>query len=304
MTKNPIRLLSALLLFLLLAACGKDNGAAAVAASTTSPDAAVMASVKLLKAGDFNALAQAALPPADYQQLQKKWSEKGFGDKDITDEDRQKFNEQMAKLTAPGAEDAMFKEMQPSLAEFNSKYKAQLPMYVGMGQTMAGTAIDQSKTLDAAQKQQAKDVLAALAQWVQTTDWADQDKARQAIAVVCDTARKLDLKTLDQASALSFEQAMQKYGQVWAAARKIFALYGFDVDATLDSINAKTVSNDGTHAVVATSYTLFGKPMTSQTQLVQRDGRWYNKNMLESFEKDLAEPAAAASGAGAAAGSR
>jgi hypothetical protein len=198
----------------------------------------------------------------------------------------------------------MFKEVQPALAEFNTKYKAQLPMYVGMGQTMAGSAIDQSKTLDPTQKQQAKDVLAALGQWVQTTDWADQDKAKQAIAVMCDAARKLDLKTLDQARALSFDQALQKYGQVWAAARKVFAMYGFDVDATLDSISAKTLSNDGTNAVVATSYTLFGKPMTSQTKLVQRDGHWYNKDMVESFEKDMAEHAAEASSAAAGAGSR
>lgn len=301
MTKNTTRWLPALLLALLaLAACGKDGDNTAVSAGDTSaPEAAVMTTLKQLKAGDFNALARTALPPSDYARMEAEWSKKLAEADEITDEDRQKFTEQMQQFTAPDCADKLYQQAEPVLGEFDTKYKAQLPMYVGMGQTMAATGIDQAETLDAAQKQQAKDVLAVMAQWVQGTNWGDKDKARQAIGIVCDTARGLDLKTLDQARSLKFDQALDKYGQVWNGARKVFALYGFDINGMLDSAKVKTVSNDGTNAVVSTTVTMFDKPITSETKLVQRDGHWYNEDLVKNFEKEMAEQDAAASSASA-----
>ena len=301
MTKNTTRWLPALLLALLaLAACGKDDGNAAVSGGDTSaPEAAVKTTLKQLKAGDFKALAHSALPPADYARLDAEWSKKLAEADEITDEDRQKFTEQMQQFTAPDCADKLFQQAEPVLGEFETKYKAQLPMYVGMGQTMAATGIDQSETLNAAQKQQAKDTLAVMAQWVQSTNWGDKDKARQAIGIVCDTARNIDLKTLDQARSLKFDEVLDKYGQVWGGARKVFALYDLDFNAIIDSAQVKTVSNDGSHAVVSTTVTMFDKPITSESKLVQIDGHWYNEDLVKNLEKEMADQDATASSADA-----
>lgn len=292
MMKFVTRLLPALLL-LTLAACGNDSNTAATAAvaDTSSPQDAVMTSVALLKNNDIDGLLHASLPPAEYKAMREEWSTRA--DEPITDEDRAKFAEQMQRLTAPGAEEALFAQLQPMLAAFDTTYKAQLPMYIGMGQTMAATAINKSEELSPEQKQQAMDVIGAIANWGMTTNWSDPATAKQAISIVTDTARSLDLGTLDQVQALTYEQAMPKLATSMAGVKQVLAVYGFDVNAALDSVTAKTVSNEGNNAVVEYSYTLLGKPVTGSTKLVQRDGHWYNKDMLEQIEKELAKAASA-----------
>ena len=289
------------LLVLLVAGCGKDK-ASAPGIANSAPDVAVITQVKLLKAGDLDTLAKASLPPADYQALRKQIDERNLADREkITDEDREKFAEGMAQFTAPDAEQQLYQQIEPKLDDFDKTYRAQLPIYIGMGQTMATTAIDKSETMTPDQKQQAKDMLAAMAQWVQQTNWGDKEKAKQAIAVVTATARQLDLKTLDQAQSLKYEQAMQKYGEVWTGMRKVLAIYALDVNAVLDSVKAKTTSNENHVATVNTTYTLFGKPMNSKAIMIERDGHWYNKDLVEKFETSLAEEQAAKAASSAAA---
>ncbi|HEX7112712.1 MAG TPA: hypothetical protein VF216_09730 [Mizugakiibacter sp.] len=279
----------------LLAACGKQP--ASPTADTRTPDGAVLTATRLLKAGDFDGLAQATLPPQDYQAQRADWEREHLAVADITDEDRRKFASAMQRLTAPGAEQQLFAQLKPQLAAFEQQYKDQLPTMIGIGQTMLGTAVDQSADLTAAQKAQAKEALVALAQWAQGVAWTDPAKAQQAIAVICDTARKLDLKTLDQARALPYEQAVQKYGLAWQGFKRLTAVYGLDIDQALDSAKVETLSNDGQTARLKVTYTLLGKPISGETTMVQRDGRWYDRDALEARAKARAAETAAASSA-------
>jgi hypothetical protein len=102
MSMRPASAAFAALLAVFVAGCGnQQSGAPAVAVSTSTPEAAIRKNADLLKQGDLAGLMQNALPPADFNELKAEW---GKDQKPPTDEERQKFQDTMARLTAPDAE--------------------------------------------------------------------------------------------------------------------------------------------------------------------------------------------------------
>src|SRR6185312_15282036 len=271
---------------------GKD---AASQPGGSSPVAAVQASIDLVKAGDFNGLWKHALPPADYANLRADWSRHEQDQRPITAEDRAKFNETMQRLTGPDAENKLYAELQPKLAAMEQQYKDQLPVLISVGEALAKNAVAQSRDLTPTQKTQASDALDVITPWAQQTPWFDPAKARQAIGVAVTTARKLDLDTV-----------MGKYSIGYGGLKQLLAIYGLSVDDTLNSIKLSELSNSNGHAVVKIDYTLLGKPLSTESKLVQENGRWYSEDMLANVRKShqqLSQPSVAQTAAPAAAGS-
>jgi len=268
---------------LALAACHHQNAADVSGGST--PEAAVQESVQLIKDGNFGGFWKHALPPADYTQMRADWSQLHLDHRPITEAERARFTETMQKLTAPNAETQLYAELQPKLAQMQKQYQDQIPVMIGVGQAIASTGIAQSKTLTEAQKKQANDVLAALLPWAQKAPWFDQAKAKQAVTVVVGTARQLDLKSPDELRTLDFDAAMKKYAQVFGGFKQLLAIYGLSIDDTLDSVKATTVNITHGHAHVQISYTLLGKPLSTDTQMVLVNGRWYDEALLQSVQK-------------------
>jgi hypothetical protein len=159
--------------------------------------------------------------------------------------------------------------------------------------------VSQSKDLTNPQKQQATEVINVLAPWAQTVPWFDQARAKQVVGIAVATARKLDLKTPEQLKAMDFDTAMQKYSVGFLGIKQALAVYGLSVDDTLDSAKVSTVENRNGHAHVRIDYTLLGKPLTTESDLIEQDGRWYSedvlKNVREAHERLLAPPAPAGS---------
>jgi len=276
-------------------ASGPDaaSAPAAIVASSTSPDASVTAAVKALRNNDLAALLASSLPAAEFAKLKADWN-KDVTSKPVDDEERKQFAETMAKLTGPGAEDKLFAEIKPQLDEFDKQAAQQMPMVIALGQGWAQTSIQQSKELTDPQKQQLAQLLDAAAKWAQTTKFTDQTLVKSAIAVVCKTARDLNLKSVDEARALSYEQAMQKAGIVLGGVKQVLAVYGLNVDKALDSVKVETVSATGDAAKVKISYTAFETPFSTESELVRVDGRWYGKHAVEQWQKHAQEIANAA----------
>ena len=265
--------------------CGnQQNATSPVATSATSPDATIRKSAELMKQGDVAGLLANALPPAEFATLKADWG-KDKDEKPITDEDRQKFQETMAKLTAPDAEKALYAEIEPQLKQFDAQYQQQLPMYVAMGSGWLQGMVQQNKDFSDAEKQQAVAAINALAAWVQKTHFTDAESIKKVIAIVTKAARDLNLKTLDEARALSFEQSMQKARVFVLALKDALAVYGFSIDQTLDSIKPEVVSNDGNTAKVKVSYTLLGTPLTADTDMVKIDDHWYGKQTIDKLRE-------------------
>jgi len=171
---------------------------------------------------------------------------------------------------------------------------------VAMGKGMVQSSIQQNQDLADAQKQQALQAVDAFGNWVQTAKFTDPALAQKAIGVVCATARKLGLKTLDEARALSYDQAMQKAGTVYLGVKDVLAVYGFSLDDVLASVKAETVNNDGKAAKVKVSYTLFNTPLTAETDLVKVDDRWFGKETIAQIQRKNSEAAGGAAPAAAA----
>ena len=269
---------------------------AAVAAPAATPDVAVAMAVKALRDNNLAGLFAASLPPGEYAKLKADWN-KDINSEPVSEEDRKQFTETMTKLTAPGAEDKMFAEIKPQLDEMD-KQAAQIPMMVAMGQGFAQSAIQQNKDLTDAQKTQVSQLLDATAKWAQTTKFTDPTLVKSAIAVVCKTARDLNLKSVDEARALSYEQGMQKAGIVLGGVKQVLAVYGLNMDKALDSVKVQTVTATGDTAKVKISYTAFDTPFSTESDLVRVDGKWYGRDAIDKWKKHATEiagaPAAAA----------
>lgn len=278
----------------LAAGCGKSEtaapGAAAIAAPST-PDGAISASVASLRANNVAAFLQSALPAAEVAKLKTDWS-RDINKEPVTDEDRKQFTDAMAKLTAPGAEDKMYAEIEPQLKEFDTKTAQQMPMMIAMGQGFAQSAIQQSKELNDQQKQQTQALVDATAKWAQTVKFTDPVLVKSAIAAACKTARDLNLKSIDEARALTYDQAMAKAGVVLGGVKQIFTVYGLNMDKALDSIKVEAASTTGDTAKVKVSYTAFDQPFSTESELVKVDGRWYGKQAIEQWNKHQQEEAA------------
>jgi hypothetical protein len=278
-----------------LAACQNESNE--VAAATSSPDDAIKAITQALKNDDLQETVRLALPPERFEEVKTRYQER-MANEEPTEEEQLEFEAMMTKLTAPDAETALMAELEPALVQFETEMAAQMPLMVGMGRGFAAQAIQENADLSADQKQQATQALDAVANWLGTVKVADRDLARQAIGIATKTAREVDLDTTAEVRALPFEAMLDKAGVAFGGTKDILAVYGLDLDQTLDSATTEIVSEEGDNATVKVTYTLLGKPITSNTEMVRMDGRWYGKDSMAELEKMLAPPAAVPAAAG------
>ena len=273
-----------------LTACQKEEAGetpAAQAQATANPADAITAAAQKLKQGDILAVVQLSVPPARFEKLKTEWKAK-MAEDPPSEEDKLEFQGMMAKLTAPGAEDALMAEAEPELAKFDTEIAPQLPMWIGMGQGFVMQSVQANPDMTAEQKKQAGDVITAMVGWLQGVKISDRALVKQAITEAVETARALDLKTLDEARALEFEPAMAKFGVAFQGVKDVLKVYGLDLDQTFDSVKASVISETGDNAKVKVDYTLFGQALSTETDMVRIDGRWYGKDTIAQIEKELA----------------
>jgi len=274
-----------------LVACGDKDASqpasqAAIERQSSDPATAVEAMAAKLHDNQLLEAVQLAVPPAKLDELRAEWRQK-MASEAPSEEERADYAAQMAKFTAPDAEAVLYAELEPQLIKFETEMAAQMPMMIGMGQGFVMQSIQASEELDETQKKEATDVVAAIAGWLQGVKLTDRDLAKQSIAIAVKAARDLDLATLDQVRALDFDQTMGKASVMFGALKEVLALYGLDINQSLAGIKASVVSKADGAAKVAVAYSLFGKPLTTQTEMVEVDGRWYGKDTVEKLVAGL-----------------
>lgn len=237
----------------------------------TEPHAALVASVEAVRKNDLRRFLQLTLPDAKLAELRAEWErQRAEGAKPA---EVAQFRETMAKLTAPDAEAKLMQELAPKLAEM----RPQVAMMTGMLTGMAQSGIEQSATLSATEKRQARELLQAAGRVLQEHDITDEAAARRAVAVVCRTARRLNAAELEQLQRLSFDQLLAKGDVVLGGLKEVLAIYGLEVDAWLDSVEAETVRQEGDGALVRVRYEILGVRQTVETEMVRSEGRWVRK---------------------------
>ena len=280
------------LFFTALVALAGCQQKAAPVADTSSPDASVRAAVAGLKTGDLRTLVTAQVPPAELAQLRERWKQERAS-KPITDADRKQFAEMMASLTAPNAETELYGKLDPQLVKMEAEFAAQIPVWIEVGRGIADHTIKASKEMTEVQKQEAIKTVDSIARWAGSIKFTDRAQAKRTIAVTCRVARELNLKTLDEARALEFDQALDKFSIVFRGLKEVLANYGLSLDSVLDTVKTETLAQAGDTAKVAVSYQLLDAPIRYEADLIRVDGRWYGKDAIERLRKpkvDAPEP--------------
>jgi hypothetical protein len=286
-----------LLVIELLAACDRHKEAPGTPGGG-SPEDATRESLALLRDGKFDLFWKHALPPADFATLRADWPRRNAAQAPINPDDGAKFEAGVKRLTEPDAEKKLFAELRPTLVRFDRDYKDQMPLISGVGQSMALTAIDQDKDLTLSQKRQLREAVNVVAPWTQTVAWGDQAKAKEAIGILVDTARKANLSTPEALHAMTFEQSMATWSTAWLGLKHLLDVYGLSIDKSFDSVSIDTIESNGGSAHVKIAYTLLDKPIQTDATLVLLDGRWYDSDLLQRVRDEharLTPPAPAAS---------
>ncbi|SDD08304.1 hypothetical protein [Aquimonas voraii] len=271
-----------------LVACGGgDKGAADPAASTATPDAALKSATTALRQNDIGQFVKLVLPEARYNEVKAKYEAQKAEAGTPDPAEAAEFAEMMGKLTAADAEAALMAELEPHLAQFEAELAPQMPMMIGMGRGMAVQGIQQNAEMSEDQKRQATQVVDALGNWLSNVKLADRELAKQAVAKAVATARALDLKTLEQLQALSFDDALAKAGIAFGGLKDVLAVYGFDINAALDSAQIEVLNTEGDTARVKVGYTLLGAAISSEQDMVREAGRWYGKDTMKAISDAL-----------------
>lgn len=277
----------------LLAACGQETGESqntTVEAEGLAPHETVEQSVAALKNNDLETLLKLTLPQDKYAEVRAQWEAKKR--EPIDEEEKQEYAQMMQTLTQDGAEDKIMAQLEPQLEQM----RAQIPMFIGMFQGIAQSSITQSEDMSDQQKQQAQKAVTAVAAWAQKTDLASPELAREAVGIAVDTAKEVNLPTLEDVRALSFEQMLDKGGVVLAGIKDILAVYNLNVDETLDSVQAETVSRDGDTATVRTTFNFLDTEQVYEGEYVKVDDRWVAREAMETDIEKIAEEDTGASG--------
>ncbi len=276
-------------LALALAACGSKDAPDTTAAAQpggSTPEAAVMDSVKLLRANNFTGLISNSVPPAQLQEARTKWMEQIKQDT-VSDEDRAQFAETISKLTGPNAEAELMAEIRPQLEQLQGEeMRTQLPMMIAMGKGFVIAAINESEDLTADQKPQVVNLINAVGTWAEKGEFTSTARAERAVSEVVSAARRLPVKTLDDVQALDFDGAMNLLGIAFEGFKGALKAYDIDMDQALDKTRAETLRHEGGQATVRVHTELFGAPLQFDTEMVEIDGRWYGKEAIENLSKD------------------
>ncbi|MGQ0802021.1 MAG: hypothetical protein ACT4NL_18140 [Pseudomarimonas sp.] len=291
--RSSFRLTAIALLGLLLAACQPDTSEVADSKTLESDDPAEVTEriAADLKADNLLGALQAAVPPVVFDELKSDY-EKSRAEKP-SEADRAEFADNMAKLTADNAEATLLAELEPMLVKYETEMAAQLPMFVAMGNGYAQQWLQEDKTMSADQKQQVTQMLNGVVTWLGSVNFADRKLAGQAIGRLVAGARALELKTIDDAQALTFEQAAGKASIISATVKDVLALYGLKINDALGSVQASVISEEADAARISVEYTFFDQPLKVETDMVRQEGRWYGKDTLAKIARDRAADAAA-----------
>jgi uncharacterized protein (DUF1810 family) len=299
MLRKLTNLTAALTFALAIAACGGEekaagNAAGAASGATTQKSAAASTGavrtnlgpaetttemMRAFKNNDLRGIMKIALPDADYKKMATEWETKRK--EPMTDQQKKEFVDGLAKLTGPTAIDDIMREVEPKLAEM----KAQMPMMIGAGVAMGQQSIQANEKFTPAQKEQATAVLNAMQGWAMKTDFSDPARLRKALTEFANAAKASKITALDQVAQLNFDQLLDKGSVMIGGFKGAMRAYDFNMDEMMNSYKAEQISMSGDTAKIKTTMTMFGQAITSESEMIKVDGRWFSKESIEALKQ-------------------
>lgn len=285
-----IRALGALLLIALaLVACRRDPPAEEASTVPGSPVAAVEAQAQALRNNDLVRWSRLSLPPELHARSEALWNQRLADAEPADPEEAREYADTMARLMAPDAEQALMRDIEPKLAEFETEVAGQWPLMQATAGIFLNAAIEANTELSEADKSHGQELVAAVLAWAQPSLFTDRDRAREAIRALSATAKELDLPTLEDARALEMMPAMEKGGIALAGIKEAAKAYDMDLDASLDGIETELLSREGDQARVKVTYPLLDQTVSFEMDMQRVGEGWYSADAIRQAEADLAE---------------
>jgi len=267
--KKQLNILIILMLLALLQACGGDDPAAKAMAKVdkNSPNGAFLSMVQALKNNDVKALMQASLNEEDYNKAVAEFESKKSAPSEA---DKAQFAQTMGMLTGDGAVDKLMAMVSPQLEQA----RTQLPMMLMMGKGMVGPSIQSSPDIPEDQKENLTKVANAFFDFASETDLLSEEVTRKAITTAVDTAKSLNMNSLDDLQSMSFDQAMDKASIVMGGVKNVMSVYGISMDDMLDSVKVSDVVENGDSASMNIAYDFFGETFNQAVKMKKVNGQW------------------------------
>lgn len=288
MSRLVSRWLSLLLLLTLVAALA---GCKREVVAPGDPVAAVKGLAAAVRANDLVRYSRLSVPPELHRRLEARWTQNLSAGPVPTAKQRADYDRWMGRLTQKDAEAQLYASFDRRMKKIETDLNSQWPLMKATGGIFLTGVIQANPRLSAGEKAHAKTLGTTLLDTITPELVTDRRRARQAIAVVVETARDLDLPTLEHSRRLEMIPALEKGGRVLAGAKAIGRIYGLDADAALRAVDARVAEVDGDLATMEVSYPLAGRRISFPMQLLRRDGRWYSADAVRQAEAELARPA-------------
>lgn len=284
------RLIPRILLLVALAALLVLPVGCRTARAPGDPVAAVKGLAKALRDDDLLRYSQLSMPPELRKRVQERWHQRLALAAPPTEAQRKDYERWMQRLTAPDAEDKLYARFDKRMKKYEGELGAQWPLMQATGTIFLNGLIKANDKLSDPEKEHARAVGSALLAWLKPELVSDRARAKQAIAVLAQTARAVELPTLADTRKLEMDESLEKGSELLKAGKRLASIYGLDLDAALAAVDARVLSAQGDQATMEVSYPLFGKTVRFEMELLRRDGRWYPADAVRKAELDLARP--------------
>jgi hypothetical protein len=275
----------------LLSGCGRE------AVAPGDPIAAVEGLAEAVKDNDLVRYSRLSLPPALHTQMEQRWAAELAQAPALTEVQRKDHARYMKQMMGPDAEARLFAEYEKKLKQFQGEINSQWPLMRGAAEIFINGAIQANETLTPPERDHAKAVGKAILKWLNPKLFTDREKARDAISIICQTAREVNLPQAEQMHQLSMIASLEKAGIVLKGLKEIGLVYGADLDESLDSLEARLVDAKGDKAMVEVNYVLLDQNIAFEIEMTRIDDRWYPADSVRDARLELKQalPAAAVS---------
>lgn len=266
---------------LALAACKPQP--ATPRAPADGPAAAVEQLIQRLHDNDLVGFAQAAVPPAEYAQLEVAWRE-GRSRWPLTElplDDQ--LESLLTALAAPESERSLQQAFRRNFANQDKDLKdaARSLGLFGVQYVKREGVFTEEERAHYAQ------MIAALSEWAQRAPLSDPKRGMAAIPPLAAAARKTGLTTEQSFREAGMTGSLRRLSPFFAQAKALLASYGLSPDRSFSELRTVLVEQKGDQARVRVHYPLGDRQIDTVVSLQRRDGRWYLTDYLRHADQAL-----------------
>jgi hypothetical protein len=253
------------------------------------PVAAVKGLAAAVRDNDLVRYSRLSVPPALHARLEQRWTQNLDLAAPPTAKQRADYARWMLRFTEKNAESKLYASFDRRMKRVEADMTSQWPLMKTTGGIFLSGMIQANPRLSPAEKDHAKALGTALLDWLKPALLADRVRARRAIGLLVDTARDVDLPTLESSRQLRMVPALETGGRILEGLKQVGQVYGLDANAALARVEARVVDVEGDVATMEVSYPMLGRTIRFPMQLLRRDGRWYSADAVRQAEAELAQ---------------